>query len=462
MLAVCASGLHVEPATAQDVQCGDGVQFNNARIEVQPSGGDDTANIQCALDEATRLGLPLVKLLAGDVLIGYIRAVGFEGTLEGSGAESTLVAVDDDLLDCGAQIDAGYADSAALRFAGGDAKVARMTLGADNPCLAEDEFANFSIVHFTGLTVAEGCGRNTVHGEVDRATLVATGQRFFVEGVVAAAVPDCDVPLLGTLKVNRSMFGGFTVAIRPELRGSGQVDINFNDFVNNDGHVSSTDSGQLMTVQSNHMLKTDEDDFSHIAIALTSSSEDAPRQNRLVVYRNHIEIAQASDLNLLAYGVATGSFLPAETAISLAVTENQFTITGGDLTINSAVVLLNVSGANIANNTFSGQGGYFVNSTQVEVWGDDNSVTGNDFSGFLSLPYNVRITEASTGNIIGPGQGAVVDDLGMGNFVLEVPPGLPKPAGMPTPLLQGSSADLKASFERARARVAQVLAAGAR
>lgn len=466
LLTILFTGLHLCTAAAQDVQCGDMVQFNNARIEVQPAGADDTANIQCALDEATRLGLPLVKLLAGDFLIGYIRGVGFEGTLEGSGADSTNVAVDDTLLDCAAQLDAGYALSAALRFVSGDVTVARMTLGANNPCVDEGVLGNFTLVHFTGATAAEGCGSNTVHGMLDRATLVSTvsasDQPQFVAGVAATSVPDCEQPVLGTLKVNRSMFGGLTFAVRPELRGSGQVDINFNDFVNNYTDVASDNSGQLMTVQSNSLLKTDEGDFNHIAISVTSTLADAPRQTRLVVYRNKFEIAQASDLNLLAFAVGAVSVPPAQTSISLAVTENEFSITGGDLTVLSGVFLNGVSGANIANNTFSGAGGYTVGGLPVAIIGNDTSVTGNDFSGFLSLPYNVQITEESTGNIVGPGQGAVVLDQGTGNYVLGAPQASSKSAGVPTPLLRSAASDLQARFEQAQERVARVLEAGAR
>src|SRR5207253_396806 len=48
------------------IRCGALVSSHGDRIEVRPSGGEDTANLQCALDNAIAAGRPMnIQLAAG-------------------------------------------------------------------------------------------------------------------------------------------------------------------------------------------------------------------------------------------------------------------------------------------------------------------------------------------------------------------------------------------------------------
>ena len=69
-------------AQAQDLGCSSHVSLNGGTIEVEAdASGDDTENIQCALDAATDGGYRDVLLTSPEYSIGAIAATGFVGDL---------------------------------------------------------------------------------------------------------------------------------------------------------------------------------------------------------------------------------------------------------------------------------------------------------------------------------------------------------------------------------------------
>jgi hypothetical protein len=59
---------------------------------VLPTGTDDTANIQCALNEAAALGAgSTVQLACGTYFTGMIEVTGFNGTFAGEGKDATII-----------------------------------------------------------------------------------------------------------------------------------------------------------------------------------------------------------------------------------------------------------------------------------------------------------------------------------------------------------------------------------
>ena len=120
---------------AQTLGCDSGfVDLRNGVIEVSPTGIDDTINIQCALDEAKSNGLPTVKLERSDYFISHIQIENFNGTLEGTTRDDTVLVVLNNSVDCDALIDNGQAP-AGIKFIRGDARVRFMTYGAETPLL---------------------------------------------------------------------------------------------------------------------------------------------------------------------------------------------------------------------------------------------------------------------------------------------------------------------------------------
>lgn len=72
--------------------CAPSVTISGDLIFVTPTGGEDTANLQCALDAAIRASRPMtIQLTAGTFSIAQLVAKGFLGTLRGAGRDRTVI-----------------------------------------------------------------------------------------------------------------------------------------------------------------------------------------------------------------------------------------------------------------------------------------------------------------------------------------------------------------------------------
>ena len=68
------------------------VTISEGEISISPTGVDDTANIQCAFDEAVAAGPgTIVRLLPGDFYTGQIVVYDFHGSLTGAGLTVTTI-----------------------------------------------------------------------------------------------------------------------------------------------------------------------------------------------------------------------------------------------------------------------------------------------------------------------------------------------------------------------------------
>ena len=120
---VCIFGLTWSlQAQAQALDCGAGVTLNGGQIDVEESGNDDTARIQCALDEAKDRNLAVVKLKPGTFTIGAIEIADFFGSLEGNSIATTTLIIDDNAIDCQMQADSNRIPTA-LKFQRGNVRV---------------------------------------------------------------------------------------------------------------------------------------------------------------------------------------------------------------------------------------------------------------------------------------------------------------------------------------------------
>jgi len=409
------SVVFAHPSHAQNVQCGSHVSLAEGEIHVSATGADDTENIRCALEEATRLRVPVVSLDRDDYFISHIQIERFEGTLEGGGMEDTLIAVLNDSVDCDGLEDQGQAP-AALKFINGNVKIARLSIGADDPCMGVSQRA-FNLIHFTGSDAFSGCSSETGFGFVDRSGLISIGDIDEIAGVSAIAegafFGTCRDTQLGTFKLNRSLLGGFLSAVNLGLRGSAQVDINFNDFIDSQGHVLTVDASQLLTVQTNTMVMTGDLATDHIAITIGTFNPAGPNQNRAVIFRNIFDLDNDN-----VFGVALGVLhLGNIPNLSLAVTENDFFLNADE--ISGPILISDISGANVANNKFKGTGLAAVSLVTDRSAPTDTTITGNSFGVFSSSGADVFLDVSTTRNIVGTGQNATVFDLGIANFVLD-------------------------------------------
>lgn len=140
VLALVASVLLVVPvAGAQSgPDCDpDYVKVRDGKIKVLPTGSDDTANLQCALNLATTMPWAKVVLVADDYYTSFLEVEGFTGVVKGQGMGKTMLFTLPEGLDCNARLDEGADVPVLLEFAAGDVTVRDLTIaiGGDAPCL---------------------------------------------------------------------------------------------------------------------------------------------------------------------------------------------------------------------------------------------------------------------------------------------------------------------------------------
>jgi hypothetical protein len=401
-------------AMAVSIGCDDDfVQLNNNElvINVAQTGGDDTANIQCALDEAAFNGFPTVRLDTGTYNISNLVVEDFNGTLEGSTQTSTFIDVLPQSIDCQAMENAGLTSSA-IKFVGGTPRIRFMTISAAQPCFA-DQLS--TILHFTGESAfANNCANDVIFGAVDRVILegfdAETGP---FSGVLAipegAEFGGCKKTLLGTLKLNRSTVRNTEVGIATGMRSGAQVDINFNEFDSNTIAVLLVDTNQNTTITSNEFFGASSSAGEYISIAVLTEEVDAPNKTRVVIDNNDFNVSSSSGVrSVVIAGIQDGRVAN----ISSVITNNRFFLSGVD---TFGVVFGDISNTHVASNLFSGNGAAAVfvgGDTPVTGW----TITANNMAGFSSDTVADIHLDANTSQcIIGPAQGAFVNDMGSNN-----------------------------------------------
>ena len=117
------------PAVAQNsVDCDAAVVANGSSLEVASDPGNDTENLQCALDKAVAENYTSVLMLDASYSIGSVTATEFSGLLSGKSSRATTVTIEAGAVDCAAP------DPSALRFYVGAATVKGMTINVEELC----------------------------------------------------------------------------------------------------------------------------------------------------------------------------------------------------------------------------------------------------------------------------------------------------------------------------------------
>jgi len=440
---------------AQSYGCdSDSVNQSGGALVVSATGVDDTENIQCALDAAKANGIPTVRLNKDEYRISHIQISNFTGTLEGTTKDDTVMAIMNDSIDCDAMIDAGQTP-AGIKFTNSDARVRFMTYGAETPCMGTQPEV-FYLIHFTGGDAYTGCGNDTQFGVVDRVNLVSVGPQMpGIRGIGAlgegVAFETCKDTLLGTFKLNRSLLGYFRVAVQLSVRASGQVDVNFNDFVDNLLSVAAFNASQLLTIQENTILKSEELMADFFGVGLLTNEANAPNTNRLVLHKNVFDMEQG----LNSGSVNVGAFIGQDMTIanlSLVATNNTFQLTGNEIL---GFVATDVSGGLFANNTMKGTA-----DTGLYLEGDETNssnwaITGNSFGNLSSGTADILLNTGTTNAIIGPGQGATVSNFGVSNTILSSGSPSRKPTGQSsTQATEGKAYLLAVQMHQVREKIA--------
>lgn len=410
-----------QSALAQDLGCSSSVSLNGGTIEVEAdAAGDDTENIQCALDAATDGGYRDVFLTSPEYSIGAIAVTGFTGDLRGRSKANTNVTIQDSSLSCDGAI------GVALEFRAGTASVRNMTLSVDSPC---GDGGSASVIAY--YSDPDQCSKRTTFGNVDRVVINGTGTSGLdaVTGVLMEAAPGCTADnerILGTLKVNRSDMAELDFGVISSVAGGGQVDVNYNTFDMVGLPLTIIDASQSTTVLSNTFNFNDVPGYpagtglGTTAVFIASTS-DSPASNSTTIKSNKFKDAGASSAG---YGILAGQ-QGSSIAHTMLVSANTFTGNSSS-TDGAGLAAIDTNDGLVSGNRFSGKAGTWIDlrsGTKADGYVGGNvsgwAIVANDF-GASQATTDVLLGTRTSGIIVGKDQDLPkVDDQTGNNDVLE-------------------------------------------
>lgn len=380
--------------------CGSAVSVDGGTLKVASVSGDDSGNIQCALDAAADEGYGTVLLTSSTYEIAdHIYVDAFTGELKGVSKANTLLQVQNGYLAC----DSG--ESGVLEFSNGFGVVVKnMTIEVDSPCVSSSTTAVISFI-----TDPANCAQTTTFGNVDRVTIRGQGTNAsdFMYGVSAFRAQNCSSAMLGTLKVNRSDFESLDLGVYSQIHGSGQVDINFNSFTGVGISIYITSAAQSTTILRNTINYNDVDGyggdfFGRYGIYIISEGS-TPTSNSTTIKGNTFNNLLANSFGL---GIAEEQ-LDVPVNHELVITGNRFNgATGGQGNDNgSGIALAGTSNAIISRNIFTGgtREWIYVKSSSGRAQVSGISILSNSF-GQSTADIEMQLLDTSN-SIVGPGQG---------------------------------------------------------
>jgi hypothetical protein len=436
LFAITALLLLSSPAVAQLSCAPSFVSLDNkgTSITVEPTGVDDTENLQCALDEATRLAVPTVRLTAGEFFSGGLQALDFTGSFQGATRTSTTLRPLTEGVDCGNQQSLGQR-LAWLKFIGGAAQLRNMSIDTTASAgLCESGLRVLYLVHFTGRADAPECAADVIQSGVDRVDFIDDYPLDYSYRQAVAATPEsqpggCYDRLLGGVKINRSTFTGSFEAIEIFMVSSAQVDINFNSFDVlgtalrfDNSNVSATILRNTFNVIETPDLFAPDSFFRGQALSVYFDVEPTVSETRISFENNTVNLGPYAGTNATAGLLVSNR--PDAVSMNLSVRSNQFVISEAQQDIGTpnnrrSMELTGVSNASIAGNRFRGNGGGVFIFPSSGAGGTGNAITGNTFN--VSSPtiptWGVYFLGGAKGNTVGPNQNAPVWDNDGDNFL---------------------------------------------
>ena len=409
---------------AESVGCDDAfvqLNVNTLVIEIDPTGRDDTNNIQCALDAAISNGITTVELGPHTYSISSLLVEKFNGSFEGRTVASTTLVAIDQSMDCSAMESAGLTPSV-IKFVNGEPRIRFMTIEAHKPCMGFTSRVQ-NILHFTGTPASNSdtCPNQVIFGAVDRVLLDGTDPADGPVVAVAAnaesdLLPGCKQNLLGTFKLNRSTVMNVDTGAVTSMKSSAQVDINFNNFSQNRSDVIVPNANQSTTITGNKFVGVAGTAGDYAGIQVLTNDADAPDSNRVVVHKNTFTID--AQTNTMGAGIV---FFQTEKVAKLSTiaSENIFNLTG-----DSALGVFSggVSGAVVNGNRFTGSAatGIFANTEGSRPSSDWTIMANVGFRNLSSTGPDIILGTDLSKSVVGPDQTPKVEDRGEENSVLPI------------------------------------------
>ena len=314
----CCFALALTNTTQAQTECGGAVTVGGSTISVASEAGNDTANLQCALDVAIENSISSIQLSGNAYSIDSVSAVGFRGSISGMSKANTVVTLNAAGVACAEN------DPSALRFYVGAPTIERMTINAEELCGSTGGQA--SAIGF--YSNANKCSDDrTVFGNVDRVVINGPGASAtdLVSAVSMTKANACDDIVLGTLKVNRSEISGLSHGVLTSIGGEGQVDINFNTFTNMGTSIAIANANQGSSIASNTINFNDTENFASVAGfgvtgILVGGDTNAPSLNLTSIKKNTFKNGNAG---AAGYAVLVGQE-GNKVAHSMWVSSNRF------------------------------------------------------------------------------------------------------------------------------------------
>lgn len=314
----CCFALALTNTAQAQTECGGAVTVGGSTISVASEAGNDTANLQCALDVAIENSISSIQLSGSAYSIDSVSAVGFRGSISGVSKANTVVTLNAAGVACAEN------DPSALRFYVGAPTIERMTINAEELCGSTGGQA--SAIGF--YSNANSCSDDrTVFGNVDRVVINGPGASAtdLVSAVSMTKANACDDIVLGTLKVNRSEISGLSHGVLTSIGGEGQVDINFNTFTNMGTSIAIANANQGSSIASNTINFNDTENFASVAGfgvtgILVGGDANAPSLNLTSIKKNTFKNGNAG---AAGYAVLVGQE-GNKVAHSMWVSSNRF------------------------------------------------------------------------------------------------------------------------------------------
>ena len=395
----------------------------NLLINVKPSGLDDTQNVQCALDFATEVGMPVVKLAKGTFNVSYLFAERFNGSLQGTTRASTTLNIIDGSIDCTFMESQGLTPSA-IKFSQGEPAIKFMQITAYSPCISGKIINN--LIHFTGKNAHDpGCGFSVINGRVDRVDIIGAGRGGKTYIAIAASAEGevlggCNTSVLGGIKVNFSSISDTTIGVMTAMRSGAQIDINFTTFRQPSVAVLVLNSNQSLTALTNVFEIHDVDPAAGYAagILVTTNVEGAPAKTRLVIHNNKFYLSAMSSPLMDAVNVS--NFAGSTQDVSVSVTKNVFDLEGANI---AGFWGDDVDNATVSANDFVGYGYAAVGlevSKKTSVSGSTISAN-TGLTSFTGTPADIVIGAGVMNTFVGP-QGHTIINNGSGTILSSTDP----------------------------------------
>lgn len=387
---------------------------------VHPSGGDDTPAIMQAFDDAKAAGPgSTVKLVMGEYQINFIEVREFYGKFMGAGKGKTVINIIDD-INIWDLINQNL-NHVLIRFVGGDVCVSHMTIKGSN--VPMDALIGISSV--TATYTAENEFINAVIDNVEFAGNPENGyQRHGLKA--ESGFWNYPKPLSNiNIEITNCSFNGFNWygALIMELK-EGSVKVGAKNKGNAFANNRYADLGLwhntslLASVEGNTFIGKGVD---HCAIELASAPypgyvEQVPQTFRSVATIEHNNFHLEGCWGGILINDNRRSFYPEELPMLVQVKSNQ--INTNEATLVS-LRTVNLYGATIRNNRFTGGGLAGVNMTRWPgVYNENGLLLGNNFANSdYSLATVILRPGSRNWTIVGGNLGGSIIDEGENNII---------------------------------------------